>query len=524
MPELFNRRSFVVWTGALATYAIAGRPAIAAAEKPATGIDIPPGQIEKAVAQLDGLAGEMMAKTAIPGMAVAVVHGGRTIYSRGFGVRKAGAGQPVDGDTVFQLASVSKSLAATVVAHQVGNGVVSWDTSIAEKLPWFTLSDPWVGRQVTIGDMFSHRSGLPAHAGDDLEDVGFDRRTILERLQLLPLRGYRDTYAYTNFGLTAGAEAVAAAAGKDWANLSEDVLYAPLGLHRTSSRFADFERQSNRAVGHVRIGTVYRPHTQRMPDTQSPAGGVSSSVNDLARWAAMVLAGGKFEGREVVPAQALLPAFSAQMITDRSKASNALPGLYGYGVNVRITAAGQIEISHSGAFALGAGTCYAMIPGLDIGVIVLTNAAPCGAAETLAREFLDLVEFDHVTKDWFAQISPIFTAMLKPEGDLVGKRPPDNPTPAGPLAVYAGTYANAYFNDVAVVKAGAGLHLKIGPAAISYPLTHWDNDIFAVAPSGENAPDGSLSSIHFVRKDGATAMDLKIDYLDKNGFGRFARR
>ena len=523
MAGLVNRRNLLGWTGALATCAIAGRPAMAAAERPAAHRHFP-GQMEKAVSQLDGLAREITAKTAIPGMAVAVVHGGQTVYSRGFGVRKAGAGQPVDGDTVFQLASVSKSLAATVVAQQVGKGSVTWDTALAAKLPWFTLSDPWVGRHVTIGDMFSHRSGLPAHAGDDLEDVGFNRRSILERLQLLQLRGYRDTYAYTNFGLTAGAEAVAAAAGKDWANLCEDALYTPLGLLRTSSRFVDFERQSNRAVGNIRIGSVYRPHTQRMPDAQSPAGGVSSSVNDLARWVAMVLAGGIFKGREIVQAQALLPAFSAQMITDKSTALNALPSLYGYGVNVRVTPAGRIELSHSGAFALGAGTCYVMIPDLDIGVVVLTNAAPCGAAETLAREFLDLVEFGHVTKDWFAQISPVFTAMLKPEGDLVDKRPPDNPAPAGPASVYAGSYANGYFGDVAVVEAGSGLQLKLGPAAVTYPLMHWSNDIFAVAPSGENAPDGSLSSVHFVRKDGAAATDLKIDYLDKNGCGRFTRR
>jgi hypothetical protein len=74
------------------------------------------------------------------------------------------------------------------------------------------------------------------------------------------------------------------------------------------------------------------------------------------------------------------------------------------------------------------------------------------------------------------------------------------------------------------VEAGAGLHFKIGPAAVTYPLTHRNNDIFAVAPSGENAADGSLSSVHSVCKDCAAAMDLKIDYLDKNGFGRFARR
>ena len=63
---------------------------------------------------------------------------------------------------------------------------------------------------VSVGDMFSHRSGLPDHAGDMLEDLGYDRRYVLDRLRELPLDPFRISYAYTNFGLTAAAEAVAA--------------------------------------------------------------------------------------------------------------------------------------------------------------------------------------------------------------------------------------------------------------------------------------------------------------------------
>ena len=69
---------------------------------------------------------------------------------------------------------------------------------------------------VTVGDMFSHRSGLPDHAGDMLEDIGHDRRYVMERLRDLPLDPFRISYAYTNYGFTAGAEAVAASAGKPW--------------------------------------------------------------------------------------------------------------------------------------------------------------------------------------------------------------------------------------------------------------------------------------------------------------------
>ena len=67
---------------------------------------------------------------------------------------------------MFQLASVSKPLSATVVAHQVGVNAIGWDTPIVSKLPWFALSDPAVTQMVNVGDMLSHRSGLPDHAGD----------------------------------------------------------------------------------------------------------------------------------------------------------------------------------------------------------------------------------------------------------------------------------------------------------------------------------------------------------------------
>src|SRR6478672_12053458 len=177
---------------------------------------LPENAVGNAVAKLDGIAEDLMKKSGIPGMAVAVVHGGKTVYSKGFGVKDVRSGEKVDADTVFQLASLSKSLSATVVAHQVGTNAISWDTPIVSKLPWFALSDPVVTPMVSVGDMFAHRSGLPDHAGDLLEDLGYDRRQVLEQLRQLPLDPFRISYAYTNFGLTAGAEAVAVSAGKSW--------------------------------------------------------------------------------------------------------------------------------------------------------------------------------------------------------------------------------------------------------------------------------------------------------------------
>ena len=196
---------------------------------------LPDNAVDNAVARLDGIVGDLMSSSGIPGMAVAVVHGGKTLYAKGFGVRDIGKPDKVDADTVFQLASLSKPLSATVVAHQVGAGPLRWDTPVVDKLPWFALSDPGVTRMVSIGDLFAHRSGLPDHAGDMLEDLGYDRRTVLERLRLLPLAPLRTSYAYTNFGVTAGAEAVASAAGESWEDLCDRVLYRPLGMGSASS-------------------------------------------------------------------------------------------------------------------------------------------------------------------------------------------------------------------------------------------------------------------------------------------------
>ena len=499
-------------------------PSLADTSPPQTaGVPIPDGQIDKAVASLDAIASDVMKRSGIPGMAVAVVRDGKTVYAKGFGVRKIGWSQSIDADTVFQIASLSKSIAASVVAHEVGTGTVNWDTPVVAHLPWFKLMDPWVTQHVTIADMFSHRSGLPSHAGDDLEDLGYDRRTVLERLRLLPLHSFRDIYAYTNFGLTAAAEAVAAASGKDWESLSEDVLYRPLGMSATSSRFADFEKQSNRAFGHVKVGEAFQPKYQRLPDAQSPAGGVNSSANDLARWMALVLQNGKFEGRQIIPADALLPAVTGEVISTHSSAIDARPSFYGYGFGVGITPAGRTMISHSGAFALGAGTHYAMIPSAGVGIVVLTNAGPSGAAEALGACFTDLVQFGMVTRDWFAAYTAMMAGLTAPTGDLVGKSPPATPVPPAKLSSYGGTYANPYFGNAEIVEVSGHLELKIGLSGAPYTLTHWDGDVFSVSPSSENQTDGSLSSVTFKRASKEPGR-LTLEYLDGNGLGSFLRR
>ena len=339
---------------------------------------------------------------------------------------------------------------------------------------------------------------------------------MLEKLRDFRLDPFRISYAYTNFGLTAGAEAVASAANESWEDLSERVLYGPLGMSETSSLFGDFVARENRAVGHIHAGGKYTPDYVRDPQAQTPAGGVSSSVSDLSNWLTMLLADGRYEGEQIVAAEALLPALTPQIVSDRAPEPAGRSGFYGYGFNVGTTSAARQQISHSGAFELGAGTSFLMLPSADVAIVVLTNATPAGVAEALAAQFADLVQFGEVREDWWSLYSAAFTAMEEPVGSLVGKQPPADAAPPAPLASYVGQYANDFWGPARVTDSDGVLQLALG-TKLAAPLKHWGGNVFTFSFVSENAPPGTISKATF---DGDT---LTLEYFDQDGKGTFTR-
>ncbi|BBZ30288.1 serine hydrolase [Mycolicibacterium madagascariense] len=505
------------------TSSAAAAPAPTTATQPpplVPAMPLPDNAVDAAVAKLDGIADELMKSSGIPGMSVAVVHGGKTVYAKGFGVKDvrngAAPANRVDPDTVFQLASLSKPLGATVIAHQVGTGAIGWDTPVVDGLPWFGLADPAVTKMVTIGDMYSHRSGLPDHAGDLLEDLGYDQRYVLDHLRLLPLAPFRISYAYTNFGLTAGAEAAAAKAGTSWEDLNQRVLYGPLGMTSTSSQFTDYQARPDRAVGHIHVDGAYKPLYVRDAQAQSPAGGVSSTANDMAKWLAMVLADGSANGQQIVDPKALLPALTPQIVSSPPAEPAARPGYYGYGFDVGTTPAGRQQFSHSGAFELGAGTNFVVLPSADVAIVALTNATPSGVPETLTAEFADLVQFGQVREDWRGLYAKAFAAMEQPVGSLAGQPRPANPAPAPPTPSLVGTYDNAYWGPATVTESDGALTLALGPRQ-KFALTHWDGNVFTFVPQGENATPGTISKATFFGDE------LNLEYYDEEKLGTFTR-
>jgi CubicO group peptidase (beta-lactamase class C family) len=536
-----TRRRALTHTGiglaALSSALTAGGPGAILAQEASPPADEPapvdaPGIINAeraalAVERIPELAETILRQSGVPGMSVAVVHDDAVTFADGFGVRELGQEAAIDAETVFQLASVSKSIAATVVSSVVGDGAISWESRMADIAPGFALHDAWPTQNVSLADLFSHRSGLPDHAGDVLEDLGFDRETILHRLRYLePAYSFREGYAYTNFGLTAAAVAAAQTAGKSWEDLSEERLYQPLGMTKTSSRFADYMAQSNRAIPHVKDGDtwVVTP-MQRDPDPESPAGGVSSTARDLAQWVRLQLGQGSFEGRQLIPTAALDPMHRPQSFSSvPPDLARQRTGFYGLGLNVSYTDFGAVQWSHSGAFALGAATAFYLLPGSGFGVLALTNGEPLGAPEALCLSVLDLATTGNVSRDWLTVVDPLFTAMAAESAYGTGTdwdTPPADGASALEDAAYLGAYRNDFYGDVEIAHAADGLVLRIGPEPREFPLTHYDHDTFSWQPVGENAAE--RSGLSFLIGPDDTAVAFRDEYLAKHGPGLLMR-
>jgi CubicO group peptidase (beta-lactamase class C family) len=490
----------------------------------AAAVAFSPARIDSAIASLDGIAAQIQKRTGVPGFAIAVVHDGKIVYAKGFGVRKLGTNLRVDKNTVFELASVSKSLSSTIVAGEVGMGKVKWSEPISKEIPGFTLRDPWVGSHVTIADMFSHRSGLPDHAGETLEDLGFDRAEIIDRLRFWPLSPFRVSFGYTNYGITAGAQAAANAEHLSWDALANAILFQPLGMTSTSYRFVDYESSPDRAWLHLKTahGWEVGPGDLAVYDVAAPAGGAHSSVMDMAKWMILQLDGGSYQGKQIIAKGPLEETHTPQIVSGPLGADGRVP-FNGLGTALSYDKLGHLRISHSGAMEQGAATGYELLPSANLGIVVLTNGFPIGVPESIIQMFYDRVEFGHDQRDWLAFYGQAFKAMAAPlVGKFVGKTPPPNAPAARPNDDYVGTYASDVYGPAIVSAAGKGLNLTIGPKHMVFPLRHWSGDTFVFRPGGGGFR--AASELTFTAAGDGHPARLTIEWLNENGLGTFTKQ
>ena len=130
------------------------------------------------IAELDAFISRALKEYEVPGAAVAVVENGKAALVKGYGVRNVTKPGAVDENTIFQLASVTKTLTAAAAATVVDDGKLDWDKPIFNYLPEFVGYDPYMTRWMTERDLLAQRTGWPAFTGDQLDSFGYDRGNI----------------------------------------------------------------------------------------------------------------------------------------------------------------------------------------------------------------------------------------------------------------------------------------------------------------------------------------------------------
>src|SRR5437773_3723908 len=249
-------------------------------------------------ADLDAYVTKVLQTFEVPGAALAVVKDGAIVVAKGYGVRKLGAPAPVDGRTLFGIASNTKVFTATALGLLVEEKKIEWDAPVIRYLPAFAMFDPYVTRELTVRDLLVHRSGLGLGAGDLLwwPPSTYDRPEIARRLRFIePATSFRSAYAYDNVLYLVTGELIAAVTGQSWEDFVTTRILAKVGMNGTNVRnslaLAEMSG-ANVAATHARIDGKVRPIAPFGSDNTNPAGGINSSAEDMAKWLKVRLSDG----------------------------------------------------------------------------------------------------------------------------------------------------------------------------------------------------------------------------------------
>ena len=440
------------------------------------------------VNELSQLIEKARAEWAVPGLAVAIVKDGEVLLSRGFGVRELMKPEPIDGDTLFAIASNSKAFTAAALAMLEEEGKVAWDDRVQSHLPWLQLYDPFVSAELRIDDLLCHRSGLGTFSGDLLWwGTSYSPEDVLKRARHLPAKGsFRAHYGYSNLMFLAAGEVIRRTSLMSWQDFMRQRILDPLEMTRTVTSVRDLESKGNFASPHKPTLDAVKPVAWYNWDTMAAAGGLISSSNDMAKWLRVQLDRGQIsEGRRLFSEASSRRMWSPHTIIPLSEAAQKRSPTthfraYGLGWNLA-DYKGRLLVSHGGGYD-GMYSHVLLVPEERLGIVILTNSMtglPSSLASTLADEFLGGDKTDWLTP-----------ALERDRSDRVAfyNRIKETITPKAEgaatvrsLESYAGTFHCPLYGEATVTEENGRLVLRLLPnPELVADLTHLHYDTWCL--------------------------------------------
>ena len=217
----------------------------------------------------------------IPGMSVAIVKNNEIIFTKGYGVREIGTNKKVDSKTIFVCASTTKAMTAACMGILVEEGKVNWNDPVIKYLPDFKLYDPYVTRELTLQDLFTHNAGV-GNADYLWADNSLTSDEILTKMQLVkPSYSFRSSFIYQNIFYLVAGKVIEKVSGKPWHIFIKERIFDPLGMQHTKALLSDI-KEENQAMPHYLINNKPTRIEMETGDAIGPAGSVNSCADDIA--------------------------------------------------------------------------------------------------------------------------------------------------------------------------------------------------------------------------------------------------
>ncbi len=460
----------------------------------------PPGapsgaQVDARFEEIGRLIEAKMAEYRTTGVAFGLSKGGAR-HLRGFGITNLDNPQPVTPDTVFPIASISKTVIGTAIMRLQDQGRIDVEAAVRAYLPDFRVGDPDASRNVRVWHLLTHTPGWEGQLGTP--DRG--PRTLenfVETLRDLPqLARPGEVWSYNNAGWGVAGRVIEAVTERSINEALDELVFDPLGLDRAFSRTGEAMTWRFAAPHREDEGRTVVTHGFSLPANVA-AGGCAMSVENLVRYAEFHLGDGTTAGGERLLRRASLEAMRTARI--RKNASSDEMGL---GWHLR-TLDGVLTAQHGGTLG---GHCLhvQLVPARELCFAILTNH----------RDGWRLNE------DVASAILQTYEGIALAPGQRTGGNRGGNERMtrhAEPLArqpepaAYVGTYLRPPVGEV-VVRAEDG-RLAVGSGEPGYGLVFWAPDM--AYSTGPGAFEGM--AVEFVRDDGGAVRWVRVN-------GRIARK
>ncbi|MGC4049532.1 MAG: serine hydrolase [Paludibaculum sp.] len=434
------------WIAAAFVCSLAGLPATAAAPAAAERI----ARVENGLQRPNRVQGtppermkiaDRMKHYKVPGVSVAVIHEGRVEWARGYGQRDEASGIPVTAETLFQAASLSKGVAASVAMRLVEQGKLSLDEDVNVKLRSWKVpeNDFTKAEKVTLRRLLSHNAGLTVHGFPgyaqgvavptlpQLLDGKSPANTAAVRVTKAPGSGYR----YSGGGYEVMQLLLEDVTGRPFEELARNFILDPLGMRRSSyEQPLGPERARNAASAYRGDGRAIAGRWHTYPE--KTAAGLWTTPSEMALWVMELQKPGK-----------VLKAETAKTMLSRSA------GNYGLGIGLNDTA-GRASFSHGGANE-GYRCQYFAYRDSGDGAVVMTNGDEGG---DLAMEILRAIAVEYGWVDYL----PKERAVVRVDPAVLASYAGDYAFPGGPVVqirVKDGQLTSGINGDSAVMTAEA---------------------------------------------------------------------